>query len=144
MTIKPKRPAPKNEGGRPTKYKPEYCNQLIDLASKGYSLTGFAGKIRVHYDTIKEWANVHPEFSAAINIAKGCRVYSLETDASRVRKTGGGPGTAAMIIFGLKNYAPDEYQDKRDAPKPEPEDILALALPQTNQADEPGPQTPIL
>ena len=84
-------------GGRPTKYKPEYCQQIIEYFSvdatreietaytnrKGEEwsktelaanmlmfLSNFASKIGVCRDTLVEWCKVHPEFSAAYMRAK--------------------------------------------------------------------------
>ena len=71
-------------GGRPTKYDPKYCDeiirffdvqpyQIIDgkrVANDLPFLIDFAMKIGVCDDTIVEWAKVHPEFSAAYKKAK--------------------------------------------------------------------------
>lgn len=138
---KSKQPAPV---GRPSLYDPKYCNEVIDFCAQGFSLTAFAGKIRVARDTIAEWGYVHPEFSEAIKIAKACAAYSLETDAGKVRKTGGGPGTAAMIIFGLKNFAPDEYQDRREPESLTPDQLALIAASPKLDTDELGPQSPRL
>ena len=51
--------------GQPTKYKPEYCQELIDHMAKGYSFESFAGICNVDRDTIYEWAKVQPSFSDA-------------------------------------------------------------------------------
>jgi len=56
----------KKNRGRPTKYKPEYCDQIIDFMAEGKSLLQFACSIGVHTDTIQEWKNVYPDFSVAI------------------------------------------------------------------------------
>jgi len=52
-----------NTLGRPTKYKPEYCQMLIDHMSEGYSFESFGGIIEVAEDTLYEWAKVHEDFS---------------------------------------------------------------------------------
>lgn len=103
----------KRPEGRPSKYKPEYCEQIIKFCSEGYSITGFAGSIGVCRDTIVEWARVHPEFSLAVQAAKAAAAYSYEKDAKRIRTDGGGPGSATIVLFGLKNMAPDDYSDKQ-------------------------------
>lgn len=87
-----------NDGGRPTKYKPEYCEMIIEhfreepytvmykeeyhkdgeLKSKTPILTAnalptfqsFADKIGVNVDTLREWADKHKEFSASYARAK--------------------------------------------------------------------------
>lgn len=83
--------------GRPTDYKPEYCQMLIDYFSiepykeiqkKIYtksgalieipedrpadfpSLAGFCIKIGIHRDTLHEWTKNHPEFSDVYRLAK--------------------------------------------------------------------------
>lgn len=60
----------KHPGGRPTKYKPEYCNAAIEHMKQGGSIEELALVIDVHKDTIYEWAKVHPEFSDAIKRGK--------------------------------------------------------------------------
>ena len=61
--IKPEKS--KNPGGRPTKFKPEYCEAIVEFMGQGYSKTAFAGSIGVSRDTILEWAKGYPEFSGA-------------------------------------------------------------------------------
>jgi transposase len=53
-------------GGRPTKYKKEYCKMIEEDLAKGYSVTASAALLNVHKDTLYEWARKHPEFSASI------------------------------------------------------------------------------
>ncbi len=52
--------------GRPTLYKPEYCDQVIPLLKQGMSIEEIGLEFDVGYTTIYEWMNVHPEFSNAI------------------------------------------------------------------------------
>lgn len=90
-------PKGKHLGGRPSKYKPEYCQQIIEyfdiepyktitvtftykngdtkdeekeVANDLPLLSEFARKIGVCHDTLIEWTNVHPEFSEAYKKAK--------------------------------------------------------------------------
>lgn len=51
--------------GRPTKYDPKYCDMLVEHMSEGLSFESFAGVVGVCFDTVHEWAKVHPEFSDA-------------------------------------------------------------------------------
>jgi len=48
--------------GRPTKYKKEYCDLLIDHMSKGFSFESFAGKVNTCKQTIYTWLDKNPEF----------------------------------------------------------------------------------
>jgi len=58
--------------GRPSTYKPEYCDQVIDLGKKGYSPTEIAVELGVPRTTMLSWANEHLEFSTALTRAKEC------------------------------------------------------------------------
>lgn len=52
-------------GGRPTKYKPEYCEQLVELMSQGLSFEACCGHFRVAKNTGYEWLKNFPEFQDA-------------------------------------------------------------------------------
>ena len=52
--------------GRPTKYRPEMCEQIVEHMASGLSKFASAAKMGVNMDTLYEWARVHPEFSVAI------------------------------------------------------------------------------
>ncbi len=88
----------KNKGGRPTKYKEEYCAGIIEyfnlppqqtvykktyyadgtlkseepviLAEQLPTFQGFADSIGVHFDTLNQWCKDYPEFSEAYARAK--------------------------------------------------------------------------
>lgn len=88
----------KNKVGAPTKYKEEYCEEVIEYfrvpptivdykieyyqngnvkskiplirGNEFPTFQGFADKIGVNYDTLKEWCKVHEEFSEAYMRAK--------------------------------------------------------------------------
>jgi hypothetical protein len=100
--------------GRPTLYREEYCEKVIEAANQGYSLTGFAGMIRVARSTINEWIDQFPEFSEAVSVAKGVRAMSWETRALNIGDGNGGPGAAGMVQFALKNLASDDWKDKSE------------------------------
>ena len=51
--------------GRPSKYKPEYCQMLIDHMGNGYSFESFAGIINVCTDSLYNWQKMFPDFLEA-------------------------------------------------------------------------------
>ncbi len=106
-------PPAKNPVGRPTKYEPRFCDEVVADMAKGYSLTAFAGLIGVNKDTLNEWMAVHPEFSDAVTRAKAARLRNWEEVAIAMRTNGGGPGGATITIFGLKNMGGDEWCDRQ-------------------------------
>lgn len=98
----------KSLGGRPTKYKPEYCQEIINFfdidpstevevkfvgkdgkewskfeerANRLPFLSAFARKIGVTHETLLEWCRVHPEFSVAFSYAKGLQAEMLHGNA---------------------------------------------------------------
>ena len=56
--------------GRPSDYKPEYCQRIIDFMSKGNFKFQFASEIDVHIDTLYAWVEKHEEFSEAVRLAE--------------------------------------------------------------------------
>ena len=94
--------------GRPTLYKPEYCEEVIEAGARGYSLTAFAGMIRVCRDTIDEWRNQHQEFSVSCKTAKAVRTHFLETGLIAAET---GPLVQSRR-FALINSAPEEWTEK--------------------------------
>lgn len=94
--------------GRPTKYDPAYCDQIVEFMGRGYSMTAFAGEIGVARSTINEWMGHHPDFSEAVKVGQAKRTRALETTLLAGET---GPKVTAHI-FALKNACPEEWKDK--------------------------------
>ena len=65
--------------GRPTKYRPEFCELAIKFMDKGFSKFALAGKLRVSRDTIYEWCKNYPEFSDSIKRGEARSILFWET-----------------------------------------------------------------
>lgn len=100
----------KGPGGRPSSYKPEYCEQIIELMAEGYSVAGAAGKIGVARTTIYRWAEANEEFRNALTHAQAASAAWWE-DRARHIAVDKDAGNAAVIIFALKNRVADEWRD---------------------------------
>jgi len=98
--------------GRPTSYKEEYCQMLIDHMAQGLSFRSFAGLIGVHFDTLYEWVKVHPSFSDAkkIGLPKGLLTYEKTIWAATHGKIPNFNNTAA-VWFGKNVYS---WADKKE------------------------------
>jgi Helix-turn-helix domain of resolvase len=59
-----------NPVGCPSKYKAEYCEQVIELGRQGKSPAQIAAALDVARMTLYLWADAHPEFMAAFTRAK--------------------------------------------------------------------------
>lgn len=99
MSSRPARPGE----GRPTKYKQEYCQQLIDHMAQGLSFESFAGVIGVHDETLRNWSTKYPEFFAArkIGYAKNQVFWEKLGLAGAAGKVDG--FNSAAWIFNMKN-----------------------------------------
>lgn len=57
--------------GRPTLYRPEYCEKVIELGRQGCSVVEMAAEIGVSRNALEtEWTTQHPEFLEAFTQAK--------------------------------------------------------------------------
>lgn len=56
--------------GQPTKYRPEYCETIVELGRMGYSKARMAAHFDVAKATIDNWADQHPEFLNALSRAR--------------------------------------------------------------------------
>lgn len=56
-------------GGRPTKYRPEMCEQIVDLMRNGESIEEASHALNLSKDTVYQYAKKYPEFSDALKRA---------------------------------------------------------------------------
>lgn len=68
----------KNKGGRPTKYKPEYCELLLTHMGKGFSYDSFAGVVGVWKDVLYDWEKKFPEFSHSKKKGRAAGLKTME------------------------------------------------------------------
>ena len=142
----------KHPGGRPSKYKLAYCQQLIEFMKAGGGVVtksvvvslgdkqgseiidhplgklpaffeGFATSIGVTTVTLLEWCKRHAEFSSAYKIAKQIQLEQMVA--------GGMAGTyqQAALIFALKNmHGWRDTEDQRTpmANQPQPKFIFHI------------------
>lgn len=56
--------------GRPTDYRPEYCERVIEFGAEGKSLTWMAAELGIAKATLQNWERDIPEFLAAMTQAR--------------------------------------------------------------------------
>lgn len=154
-------------GGRPSKYKEEYCEQATKLCLLGATDVQLADFFEVNPDTIYEWKNKHTEFSEALRAGK--IVADMEISHSlynrakgydyteiipiKLKETFGGgvsketvqlvevtkhvPPDPLCIKFWLTNRQPSQWSDKQKELDPEKKQLLPL------QIEGEGKQIPI-
>ena len=60
----------KHPGGRPTLYRPEYCEEIIELGKLGKSYEQIAAELNLALRTLYLWRDTHPEFMHAMEDSK--------------------------------------------------------------------------
>jgi hypothetical protein len=136
-TDKGKRRSGKTRTGRPTKYKKEFCDQLLKHMREGGSYESFAAVAGVSRDTLYDWEKAQPEFlytkkrgvDLALlyyeNVAKGGITGQLRRLASEeitidprtgeqktVKKYAPATFGQAAFIFTMKNRFPDLFRER--------------------------------
>jgi len=120
--------------GRPSTYKPQYCDDLIAHMRGGLSFESFAGKIGKSRDTIYEWEAVHKDFTDAKKIGEGlCQVWWENAGIAgmlglKQTKDGIPLGmfSPAIWIFNMKNRF--NWRDKRELTGKDGERLSVSAL----------------
>ena len=88
--------------GRPTKYRPEYCEMIIEHMAQGLSKEAFAGVVGVTVQTFYNWTEAHPEFLEAVKEGEAkCRVFWEKLGMEGAR--GSDEFNATAWIFNMKN-----------------------------------------
>lgn len=74
--------------GKPTLYKPEYCDAAIELGKRGKSVVAMACEFGVHRSVLYDWVEQHPDWKHAFEMAKQyAQVYWEEVGADGVADT---------------------------------------------------------
>lgn len=113
----------KKTKGRPTLYKPEYCDELIAHMRGGKSYDTFATVAGVSLSTLYNWEQAHPDFLEAkekgwmLSLAWWEQVAMAAVTGQVLKnKTGetvvNGPKVnTAVLIFTLKCRFPKQYRE---------------------------------
>lgn len=110
--------------GRPSKYKPEYCQMLIEHMAKGYLYESFAGVVETCWDTLYDWEVAHPEFleakkeglaKAMLHDEQLCETGIVGTKflTDKNGKKVNININPTLLIFRLKNRYPKQYRDRQ-------------------------------
>lgn len=57
-------------GGRPSDYRSEYCEQVIEFGKLGLSVAQMASRLDTSKQTLLRWVDANPEFHDAMEIAR--------------------------------------------------------------------------
>ena len=100
--------------GRPTKYTPQMCEDLIEAGKQGMGKAEMAAHIGIHRDTLNDWGKNNPEFSAALKEAVSQSQAWWERKG-REGATGEVDGfNSTAWIFNMKNRFREDWRDKHE------------------------------
>lgn len=105
-------------GGRPTKYRKEFCKIAEDTLAEGFSIAVVAANLDVCRDTIYEWASNHDSFSDSIKKgkAKGQAYYEkllkAKVTGQKVKNFDPKLSDTACLIFALKTRFHKDFGNK--------------------------------
>jgi len=95
--------------GRPTDFKPEYGEEILQLMAGGLSLAASAAELGFHRQRVYEWMERHPAFADTVRLAQVKRQLFLER---RLLSAEAGP-VVTSTIFALKNAGPEDWREKQ-------------------------------
>lgn len=93
----------KNPVGRPTDYKPEYCELLIAWMKKPRSYESFGSQVGVCRETLYDWEKKHPQFLHAkrqgrLALQASCEALLIAQSTGQIKG-----GSTSSLIFFMKN-----------------------------------------
>lgn len=96
---------PKKGPGKPTKYRKEYCDLLVEHMKSGLSYESFAAIAKCCRETLYDWEKVHPEWKEAKRKAfHECQLFWEKAGLEGMFMGGrDNPFNATVWIFNMKN-----------------------------------------
>jgi Bacteriophage Sf6, terminase small subunit-like len=94
-----------------TRYKPEFCQDAMEIMAQGFSLGGMAGKLGIARSTVNRWFEAHPEFSEACARARSAQQYYWEKRFIFAVETGANPQGP---IFALVNCGREDWKNRQE------------------------------
>lgn len=104
-------------GGRPTEYKPEYCQRVIDMGREGYSVVEMAAELGVHRESLEEnWPAAHPEFSEAFTQSRQLSQawWERQGRTNLIMPQGAGTFQASVWSRSMAARFPKDWREKSE------------------------------
>ena len=92
---------PKHAGGRPTLYRREMCDRLVEAMAKGLTAEAAAARIGISARSLFYWQKQHPEFLQAIQ--EGRQRSQLWWEERAFAMVNGEAGNTQIVMLGLRN-----------------------------------------
>jgi hypothetical protein len=92
---------PKHAGGRPTLYRREMCDRLVNAMAGGLTAEAAAARIGISARSLFYWQQQHPEFLQAIQ--EGRQRSQLWWEERALAMANGESGNTQIVVLGLRN-----------------------------------------
>jgi hypothetical protein len=92
---------PKHAGGRPTLYRREMCDRLVEAMANGLTAEAAAARIGISARSLFNWQKQHPEFLQAIQ--EGRQRSQLWWEERALAMASGEAGNTQIVMLGLRN-----------------------------------------
>jgi hypothetical protein len=92
---------PKHAGGRPTLYRREMCDRLVEAMAGGLTAEAAAARIGISARSLFYWQQQHPEFLQAIQ--EGRQRSQLWWEERALAMANGESGNTQIVVLGLRN-----------------------------------------
>ncbi|TWI04810.1 hypothetical protein IP90_00948 [Luteimonas cucumeris] len=96
--------------GRPTDYRPEFCEQVVEMMAGGASKAEVAAEMCRSYTTFLNWQDAHPEFMEAVKEGERLSQGWWEK-LGRQGASGAVPVNPTVYIFNMKNRFRADWSD---------------------------------
>ena len=97
-------------GGRPTDYKQEFCQQIIEFGKEGMSKAEICLELDICKQTMLNWCDQHEEFLDAVNKAMHYSQGWWERNGRKATFNSEG-FNATSFIFNMKNRFKADWND---------------------------------
>jgi hypothetical protein len=94
-------PKSKRSVGRPSSYRREYCDRIIEAMASGLSAEAGAARIGISARSLFYWQQQHPEFLQAIQ--EGRQRSQLWWEKRAIAMAKGVAGNTQIVMLGLRN-----------------------------------------
>jgi hypothetical protein len=108
---------PKHRVGRPSSYRREFCDQIVEAMAGGLSAEAAAAKIGISARSLFYWQRQHPDFLQAIQ--EGRQRCLLWWEERAIAMANGEPGNTQIVSLSLRNRSRAAHGWNNDALKVE-------------------------
>jgi transposase len=108
----------KHPGGRPTKYKPEFVQAIVQNGRKGMTVAEMADEFDVSIQSLYEWSGVYPEFSEAFSraqeAAEACWARKIRDGLEKAPSEFQGAANLKYMAQRFKGWSEKAHVDTRE------------------------------